>query len=295
VTKQPKHALRASAVFGLLTSAIAVGAAARAALLQESNGQHRLTFEVASIKPDPPSALRHVLLPPVGNRFSTQLASLGLLIQSAYGVNSFEIVGGPDWMNSSGFDIEAKAAGNPTTGQIWLMLRSLLEDRFALKVHRETKLMPVYTLSVAKGVLKLPKSSEEDCVDAAPVQGQRPPTPCRRVTVAFERAAGLALEGRHVTIAELARALSAIFQRSVLDRTGLSGRFDVDLRFAYEPDVTAGIGNPWSQGNSGEAQDPGMNPSITVALRQQLGLSLESSKGPVEVLVIDQAERPSGN
>jgi uncharacterized protein (TIGR03435 family) len=286
--------MRASAVFAMLTGAIAIAAAARAELLQESGGQ-RLTFEVASVKPDPPSAVRHVLLPPVGNRFSTRLAPLGLLIQSAYGVNSFEIVGGPDWMSSAGFDIEAKAAGNPTSSQMWLMLRSLLEDRFALKVHRETKVMPVYNISVAKSGLRLPKSAEEDCVDAAPVQGQKPPGPCGRVTVAFERAAGLDLEGRHVTLAELTRALAAIFQRSVLDQSGLSGRFDINLRFAYEPDVTVGIGNPWSQGNSGVAEDPGINPSITVALQQQLGLSLESTKGPVELLVVDHAERPSGN
>jgi uncharacterized protein (TIGR03435 family) len=290
-----KQALLASSVLASLVGPIVVGAAARAALLQEPNGQQRLTFEVASVKPDPPSALRHVLLPPVGNRFSTRLASLGLLIQNAYAVNSFQIVGGPEWMNSQGFDIDAKASGNPTRSQIWLMLRSLLEDRFNLRVHRETKLMPVYSLSLAKGGLKLPKSAEEDCIDAAPVQGQRPPAPCGRVSVAFERAAGLDIEGRHVTMAELTRALSAIFQRSVLDRTRLSGRFDVNLRFAYQPDVTVGIGNPWGQDNSGQPEDPGMNPPITTALRQQLGLSLESSKGPVEVLVIDQAERPSSN
>jgi bla regulator protein blaR1 len=290
-----KQALLASVVLASLFGPITVGVVARAALLQESDGQQRLTFEVASVKPDPPSQLRHVLIPPVGNRFSTRTAPLGLLIQNAYGVNAFQIVGGPDWMNSSGYDIEAKAAGNPTRSQIWLMLRSLLEDRFKLKIHRETKLMPIYSLTIARGGPKLPKSVEEDCTDPAPVQGQRPPAPCGRITVAFETAAGLDIEGRQVTIAELTRALSAIFQRNVIDQTQLSGRFDVKLKFAYEPDVTVGIGNPWRQGNSGQPEDPGMNPPIAAALRQQLGLSLEPSKGPVEVLIVDQAERPSAN
>jgi uncharacterized protein (TIGR03435 family) len=112
--------------------------------------------------------------------------------------------------------------------------------------------------------------------------------------VAFEPATGLDIEGRQVTMTEVTRALAEIFHRSVLDETGLSARFDVNLRFAYEPDVTVGIGNPWRQG-SAQAEDPGMNLPITAALRQQLGLSLESTKRPVEVLVIDQAERPSEN
>jgi uncharacterized protein (TIGR03435 family) len=198
-------------------------------------------------------------------------------------------------MNTSGYDIEAKAAGSPTRSQIWLMLQSLLEDRFKLKVHRETRLMPVYSLAVAGGGLRLPKAAEGDCIDPAPVQGQRPPAPCGRITVAFEQAAGLDIEGRQVTMAELTRALSGMLGRSVIDMTGFSGKFDISLGFAYEPDVTVGIGNPWRQGDSGQLSDPGVNPPITAALRRQLGLRLESSKGPVQVLVVDYVERPSEN
>jgi bla regulator protein BlaR1 len=290
-----RQALLAGAAFAALVGPIVVGAVGHAAPLQESDGQQRLTFEVASIKPDPPSALRHVLLPPVGNRFSTRTASLQLLIQNAYGVNSFEVFGGPDWMNTAGYDIEAKAAGNPTRSQIWLMLRSLLEDRFKLKTHRETRLMPAYVLTVGKGGLKLPKATEGDCIDSAPVQGERPPAPCGRITVAFERAAGLDIEGRQVTMTELIRALSGLLGRPVIDMTRFSGKFDINMGFAWEPDVTVGIGNPWSRGDAGQSPDPGMNPSITTALGQQLGLRLESSRGPVEVLVVDHAERPSEN
>ena len=289
-----KRVLLASALLFAFVCPLVLGGPGRAAPRQDSGEQPRLVFEVASIKPDPPSALRHVLLPPVGNRLSTRLASLGLLIQTAYGVTSFQVFGGPEWMNSQGYDIEAKAAGDATRSQIWLMLRSLLEDRFNLKVHRETRTMPVYVLTVAGSGLKLPTAGET-CVDSAPAPGQRPPAPCGRITVAFEPAAGLDIEGRQVTMADLTGALTGIFQRSVIDQTHLSGRFDVNLKFAYEPDVTVGIGNPWRQSNSGQAEDPGMNPPIVTALKQQFGLSLKASKGPVEVLVVDRAEKPSGN
>ena len=95
----------------------------------------RPRFDAASIKPNPSLRLRSVLLPPTGGLLSTRMATLRLLIQNAYGVKSFQIAGGPDWINSAGFDLDAKVEGNPTRSEIWLMLRSLLEDRFALKVH----------------------------------------------------------------------------------------------------------------------------------------------------------------
>src|SRR5579863_1167750 len=163
--------------------------------------QERLTFEAASVKPNDSLSVRHVLLPPVGGRLSTRMAPLGLLIQSAYGVQSFQISGGPDWMDSTGFDIEAKAAGNPSRSQVWLMLQSLLEDRFHLKVHRETRMMPVYALAVAKDGPRLPKAAA-DCGDAAAAKGQRPPGPCGDATVSFETSTGLAVVGRQLAMAE---------------------------------------------------------------------------------------------
>jgi uncharacterized protein (TIGR03435 family) len=153
------------------------------------------TFEVASVKTDPSPALRHVLLPPVNGRLSTRGASLRLLIQNAYGVQSFQISGGPEWMNASGFVIEARAEGNPDRSQIWLMLQSLLQDRFKLKVHRENKVLRAYFLSVAKNGLKLPKPTEGDCVESPPTSGQRPLGPCASATLAFEPSTGLTVVG----------------------------------------------------------------------------------------------------
>ena len=295
LTKERGRAKQFLVASGGVAAVVGLMASMQAAATQASTGQPRLTFEAASVKPDPSLALRHVLLPPAGGRLSTRMASLGLLIQNAYGVQSFEIYGGPDWMNSSGYDIEAKAAGNPNRSEIWLMLQSLLEDRFQLKVHRETRVLAVYALTTAKSGLKLAKPTEGDCVDPAPVKGQRRPGPCAYATVAFEPATGLSVEGRQVAMAEVARVLSAILQRPVVDKTGFAEKFDVNLRFGYDPQVTVGIPNPWRQSNPGGPGDPAGGPSITSALSQQLGLRLEAAKGPVEVLVVDHAERPSEN
>jgi uncharacterized protein (TIGR03435 family) len=206
------------------------------------------------------------------------------------------MLGGPDWMGTAGFDLEAKADGNPSRAEVWLMLQSLLEDRFRLKVHREARTLPVYNLTPARGGLKLAKSSEECTEPAQRVAlppGQRPPGPCGYATVSFEPAAGLAVVGRQIDMTELARALSGILQHAVADQTGFSGKFDVELRFAYEDDLTVGIGNPWPQAN--RPGDPAGSPSILVALQQQLGIKSDSAKGPVEVLVVDHAEKPTEN
>jgi uncharacterized protein (TIGR03435 family) len=118
-------------------------------------------------------------------------------------------------MNSAGYDIEAKAEGNPGRSQIWLMLQSLLEDRFTLKVHRETKELPVYMLTAVQSGLKLRKPKEADCtsVNAAPLpsgKDEPPPGPCFDPTVTFDISSGLAVRGRQVAMAEFARVLSTI-------------------------------------------------------------------------------------
>jgi uncharacterized protein (TIGR03435 family) len=241
-------------------------------------------FEVASIKPNPSPGLRHVLIPPKGGRLSTNGASLRLLIQNAYGVESFEISGGPDWMNTVGFDIETKAEGSPNRAQMWLMLRSLLEDRFKLTVHREKKDLPVYALTAAKSGLKMAAPEEMDCTDAK----QWTAGPCGDVVLTFEASSGLAVKGRHVTTANLAQILSTILGRRVIDRSEITDKFDVNLPFAYDETMT-GVPRPPPASSLNEA------PSIFNALQHQLGLKLQSTKGSVEVIVVDHAERPSEN
>jgi uncharacterized protein (TIGR03435 family) len=250
-------------------------------------------FEAASIKLNPSLSLRHVILPPTAGRLSTRSASLRLLIQTAYSVQTFQVSGGPDWMNSAGYDLDAKAEGTPSRSQIWLMLQSLLEDRFKLKVHRETKELPVYALTAAKGGLKLSKPRGE-CVaiDALPLpleRGQQPPMRCGDLMVGAEKSM-LFLRGKQITMAVLTKELSTILERPVIDRTGVAEKFDISVDFAWD-EVVIGLPKPRQAGDSTEPAGP----SIMVALQQQLGLKLESTKGLVEVLVIDHVERPSEN
>jgi uncharacterized protein (TIGR03435 family) len=248
------------------------------------SGQLLPHFEVASIKPNPSPSLRHVVAPPKNARFSTNDASLRLLIQNAYGIESFEISGGPDWMNSVGFDIEAKAEGSPSRAQMWLMLRALLEERFKLAVHRETRDFPVYALTPAKSGLKMPAPEEKDCTD----DKNRIAGPCGDLVLTFEESSGLAVKGRQVTMVDLARILSTILARRVIDRSGATGKFDVNLPFAFD-DTTAGISRP------PQASSPNEPLSMFDALQRHLGLKLQSTRGPVEVIVVDHAERPSEN
>ena len=252
-------------------------------------------FDAAAIKPNPSPSPRHVVLPPVGGRLSTNRASLLLLIQTAYDVPAFQIHGATEWMNSQLWDIEAKAEGNPGRARIWLMLQSLLRDRFQLKLHRETKDLPVYTLAPVKTGLTLPKPDAATCVGADSVpppreKGQPPLRRCGDMTIEAENGT-LSLQGRQVTTSDLCKTLSGILLQPIVDHTGSRDRFDLSVPFLYD-DLTIGIGNPRRPGDSTE---PTGVTSIVQALQQKLGLKLEKGKAPVELLVIDQAERPAAN
>jgi uncharacterized protein (TIGR03435 family) len=221
--------------------------------------------------------------------FSTQL-----LIQRAYDVESFQIAGAPGWIKSDHYDIIAKADDNLTSEQVaGPVLQTLLEDRFKLKIHRETKELPVYALTVAKNGLKLQKSSctpfDVNNPPPPPRPGEKLPYICGSVR---EGGSGLnwTLEALGMSMTELARNLSLRLDRTVVDKTGSKETFDVHLNYARE----------FAAGGPGKSSDPtaavdSSRPSIFTAMQEQLGLRLESAKGPVEVLVIDHVEKPSAN
>lgn len=232
----------------------------------------------------------------------TANATVRLLMQNAYTMQPFQIVGGPEWVNSERYEIEATADGNASRAQMFLMLQSLLEDRFHLKIHRETKEIPVYALVAARSGIKLPPPKEGNCVSptqdaspdwaggrmAPPGQGPAPLARCGEVRVMLE-SGGARLQGGKVAMPELIRMLSMALGRTVVDRTAFTGLFDAKLDFM--PDETTAALPPPPPDASPEFK----NPSILVALQEQLGLRLESTRGPVEVIVIDQVERPSAN
>jgi bla regulator protein blaR1 len=270
-----------------------------AGLVSAQSSTPRPEFEVASIKPNTAGNNLIMIPPPVGGRFRATNVRLQNLIGIAYNVKPSEISGGPSWMSSEGFDIEAKAAdSNAGIEQIRPMMQSLLADRFKLAAHKETKEVPVYALTAAKNGPKLPDAKEGGCVafgpdkpPPLPAPGQRPPTPCGGFFMGPNH-----MEAGKVGMEQLARALSNILGRPVIDKTGFTGTFDVKLDFS--PEGTnfggrGGFGPP--PGAPGDGANPDALPSIFTAIQDQLGLKLESQKGTDSVLVIDHAERPSEN
>jgi uncharacterized protein (TIGR03435 family) len=261
----------------------------------------RPEFEVASVKPNTSGRNFINVRPPVGGRFTATNARLKMLIALAYNVKSFEISGGPAWIDSDGYDITAKAVdGNTTLDQLRPMLQTLLEDRFKLKVHRETKEMPIYTLGFAKNGSKLPEAKDGGCVrfgpdsppPPLPAPGQLPPIVCG----GFLRAPNLLQAGK-VDMKQLVNVLSDVLGRPVTDKTGFAGTFDVKLEFS--PEGTSFGGGPAGGGGlaliGGPPPGDDSKPSIFTALQDQLGLKLDSQKGPGEILVIDHAEKASEN
>lgn len=220
------------------------------------------TFEVASIKPHP-EPITSSGSSTSGSRTTWTAATLMTLVSNAYELNYYQISGGPPWTTSAHFDIVAKADGDtsPTKDQVRQMLQALLAERFQLKVHRETKEMPVLELVVGKNG---PKLSDPD-----------PSKPGMRT---MGNATGLHITAWQSTMQQLAAQLSNTAGRPVLDKTGLTGTYAYKMDF--NPDVAA--------------PDSGI-PSMSTAVQDQLGLRLEPQKAPIEILVIDSAEKPPAN
>ena len=242
----------------------------------------RAAFQVASIKPDSSgaAAAHYRFLP----GFNAENATLMNLISLAYDVAEFRISGGPGWMGSDRYDVEAKTEGAPNLDQKKLMIQTLLEDRFRLKVHMETRQLPIYALTVAKGGLKLQPVKEGSCIprdpgNPTPPQGKTLTDYCGLV-VSMGRGQ---MELGGAGMVDLARSLTRLTGRTVVDETGIKSVFAIHLTFSSDD---AAPENPPADAST---------PSIFTAVQEQLGLKLESARGPVEVLVIDHVEKPSGN
>jgi uncharacterized protein (TIGR03435 family) len=236
-------------------------------------------FEVASIKRNlSGSDAGSVRIMP-GARLVAKNATLQSLITAAWQIRNFELSGGPSWLTADRFDVEAKAAETKlSNNQVAALLQALLADRFSLKVHRETREMPVYRLVTAKSGPALTPAREGNCTSA-----DTPPAqidlarfrPCGGFNIARDRLTGTA------TTERLAATLGRILGRNVLDQTGTTGTYDILLRWTPDDPQTP------------RADDSA--PSLFTAIQEQLGLRLEADRGPVEILVIDRVERPSGN
>ena len=265
-------------------------------------------FDVVSIKPSPPSATGGGLRTSPGGRVAMVNTTLKGLVTAAYQRFTWdyrEIVGGPSWFNEARFDVLAQAsAGLPPVdpdgfpSQLLAMFRTMLEERFRLAVHWETRERPIYHLVFARddrrlGSRLVPAPATVDCAQAmaARLGGERrEPRPGRgqECSLSLTSDPG-SLQFNAVTMAVLARALGAEGAgREVVDRTGLSGTFDADLLFM--PEIALG-GRSLDQ----IARDPLFQGRVGLftALQEQFGLKLEPATGQVQVLVIDRAERPT--
>ena len=289
---------------GLLLVGLAVTALPLAAQLDSPPPR----FELVSIKPTPPGTQGGSRQFAPGGRVTWTNFTLRGLVATAYQRftwDSREIIGGPDWFNEARFDLIALAPGGlppvDTDGfpsQLMAMFRAVLADRFRLVAHWETRERPIYNLVLDRADRRLgPKlvPVAMDCakVSAAIVAGSPPVLrPGRRQECDFSPTSDYgSMQGNAVTIAVLARFLAAEgLGRQVVDRTGLSGTFDVDL--LYLPDHSVGGISPDRLELDPKFQG---RPGLMSALREQLGLKLEATRGPVEVLVIDSVERPTPN
>ena len=237
--------------------------------------QERPTFEVASVKPRtlPVTSLSAPQGARPGGAFGMVNSTVARLVMYAYDLPEYQLLGGPDWVRTDRFDVAARAGRDASTPDIRRMLQSLLEDRFKLRTRTEQREMPLYKLVMARGDGRFgPNLTKSD--DACKRLVQRPPNvPAGAVTVT-----GCS------TAAHLAQSASRVMAAPVTDATGLAGEFE--YAFYYS---SGGEGLL-----AGTSLSPDINaPSFPTALQEQLGLKFESTRGPVEVLVIDSVERPT--
>ena len=234
-------------------------------------------FEVATIKPSKPDAVGKAFQVR-GRHFGTFNTSLADMLLFAYGLHPKQISGGPSWVETDKFDISAQPDGEgaPNDKQWKAMMAKLVADRFKLVSHREKKELPVYAITVAKGGHKLNKS------DGDP----------NGLPGLFFRKLGM-MPAQNATIADLAGTLQAVvLDRPVVDQTGLTGRWDFTLSWTPDQFQFTGLGVRPPAAPSDDANAP---PDLFTAFQQQLGLKLESTKAPVEILVVDKVEKPSEN
>jgi len=243
-----------------------------------------VSFEVASVKASPSGSAQfpgRSFLP--GGKFTATSLTLRALIQIAYDVPAVMISGGSNLLDSGTYDIDAKTETGTAQGpELKRMLQTLLADRFKLSIRRETKKLQIYALIVGKNGPRLQKAEDRECPDIVDGDALSRGTLCHFLLSGPQTG----WSGRTIGMHDLADALTTRVNRPVVDKTEITGYFDIKT-------------SPWSLG-AGEADGVRQaadtnDPSLFTVLEEQLGLRLESQKGPVEILVVDHAEKPSPN
>jgi uncharacterized protein (TIGR03435 family) len=237
-------------------------------------------IEVATIKPSDPNRPGK-LFTVRGQDVVTINTTLSDILTMAYDLHPKQLVGAPAWVESDKFDITAKpdVPGQPNVAQMKMIFQKLVEDRFELKFRREKRDLNVYALTMGKSGKKFETSKSDP--NGLPGLFFRGPGP------------GIALNVTNATIQEFCNLLqSAVLDKPVVDQTGLGEKYDFVVKFTPQPGQMTGLGGPQQPP---AADNPDAPPDLFTAIQQQLGLKLESTKAPAEVLVIDKLEKPSAN
>lgn len=276
-------------------------------VFSQSSIKSKPAFDVVSIKPSPSGTRQRLAIEP-GGRFIAEGVQLNLLVALAYHLQAnYQLSGAQSWMATDSWTIEAKADDISEIPQwappfipdaIAVRLQSLLADRFALKTHLETRDMQIYSLVLDKLPAKLKPVAPRS--DDAPAGGQPASTPGSTSTATPVPPPGAVLAGpgriiaSAITMSQLVALLNRLMDRPVIDDTNLQAHYNVSLQFdpASSPHW---VGPPPTSGAAATPSAPSEDPSIFVALQQQLGLRLKPAEGLVKVLVIDSAQRPTPN
>lgn len=248
-------------------------------------------FEAASIKPgDPNERMAQIMMAP-GGRVNIKNLPVRNLIMMAYQLRDFQVTGGPDWMRTDRYDIVAKSDDeNVTPEQSREMMQNLLKERFQLVFHNETKELPVYNLVIAKNGPKLRETPESELPPPPPGNGRAVGPLGGRASIRIERGA---INGQGMNMDLLANQLANNLGRSVINKTGLTKGYDIKLE--WTPELGQGGALQREGGGDSAPTSAESGPTIFTALQEQLGLKLESAKGPVVIYVIDSLQRPSEN
>ncbi len=254
---------------------VCVAAISAAAQVQPPLASDTGTFEVASIRENPSGALDGGFNQQ-GTRFTVTNLELSTIIWWAYRVNDYQVLNMPAWAASTRYNIEATLAeADPSDDNLRGMLRNLLADRFGLRARREQRELPMYNLMAAREDRQLGPNLTTADIDCAAVR-------CTAfATTAFYRAMA-------EPIGSFVRQLEALLRAPVVDRTGLSGRYRIDVRWA-PPGA-----QPTPQGQLNDATVE-QRAAVFTAVQEQLGLRLQAARGPIDVIVVDAINRPTPN
>ena len=257
-------------------------------------GRAQAAFDVASVKANTSGDRRASLQMNLPDGFTATNQTLQSLISIVYQIPVYRMSGGPDWLPSARFDINAKADHRITIDEKRQMIRALFEDRFKLKTHRETREARIYALVKARTDGALGPDLKPSTLDCAAIiaERQRNPAVTPRPTAAnlvMECGATLGprgYNGHGIQIGAFANALGAMMRETIVDDTGLTGWWDLNIALNF----TGFSGPP-----VGGADPSSDTPSVFTSVQEQLGLKLEPRKGPVETFVIDHVERPTSD